>query len=194
MQQGNPYKAYSKANHTVPKTQQVVMLYDGVIRNLKQAKQAVQENDIQTRFNRLKRSSDIIIGLQLSLDFNQGEEAARALYDFYASIDSRIMQQHRKPDASALDLLIEEVKQMRDLWAQIDRGEIDSNGALQQLQPSAAATPSVASQQPVATSAPANPYAQPASTQSTNGHAKPSAAENKVSESTTAEKNLTFSA
>lgn len=119
--QKNSYQAYSRANHTVAKTRQVVMLYDGIIRNLQQAREAMKEKRIEDRFHKLVRASEIIAGLQMSLDFESGAEAAQVLYDFYSSADARIMQLHRTNDAEACEVLIEEVKQMRELWNKIDQ-------------------------------------------------------------------------
>ena len=124
--QRNPYKAYNQATHTVAKTRQVVMLYDGVIRNLSQAREAIKENKIEERYNKLVRSSEIINGLQMSLDFDSGEDVAQILYDFYASIDSRIIAMHRSPNTDVIDEMIAEIKEMRELWNRIDQGEVDA--------------------------------------------------------------------
>lgn len=116
------FQAYSKAQHTVSKTRQVVMLYDGMIRFLKQAEEAMRRKDIETRFNLLVRVSDIAIGLQGALDFEQGNEVAQTLYDFYSSVDARILAMHRTNDADACARLIGELKDMRDVWHAIDAG------------------------------------------------------------------------
>ena len=121
--QKNPYKAYNQASHTVAKTRQVVMLYDGVIRNLQQACEAMKHNQVEERFKKLLRASEIIIGLQSSLDFENGESAARILYDFYSSIDSRMLTLHRTCDIALCNTLIEELKEVREMWDKIDRGE-----------------------------------------------------------------------
>ena len=118
----NQYQAYHKATHTVSKTRQVVMLYQGILRNLQQAKEAIVQKDIPERYNKLTRASEIVVGLQMSLDFNSGEEAAQALYDFYALLDSRIMQLHRTQSLEECDALIEEVRSMHDVWQGIDQG------------------------------------------------------------------------
>lgn len=117
----NPYQAYSRASHTVAKTRQVVMLYDGIIRNLQQAREAMKDKRIEDRYHKLVRASEIIAGLQMSLDFESGAEAAQVLYDFYSSTDSRIMLLHRSNDEASCEALIEEVKYMRELWDQIDK-------------------------------------------------------------------------
>jgi flagellar secretion chaperone FliS len=85
------YQAYTVATHTVAKTRQVVMLYDGTIRFLRQAKEAVAEKRIEDRFNLLLRASEVISGLRSSLDFDNGGEIAHVLHNFYTSIDTRIL-------------------------------------------------------------------------------------------------------
>ena len=121
-QKSNPYQAYSRASHTVAKTRQVVMLYDGIITNLQQAREAMLNKQIEVRYHKLLRASEIVTGLQMSLDFESGAEAAQVLYDFYSFVDSRIMQLHRTNDAEQCAMVIDEVKTMREMWHQIDQG------------------------------------------------------------------------
>lgn len=118
----NSYKAYKHAAHTVSKTRQVVMLYDGAIRFLQQAGEAIENKDYELRFQRLSRVSDIIIGLQSCLDFDSGGSSARILFDFYTSIDQRIFNLHRSNDPAACQAIIADIKKMRDAWDHIDRG------------------------------------------------------------------------
>lgn len=118
----NPFHAYSRATHTVAKTRQVVMLYDGAVRFLQQAKLAMEEGDISERYNKLARAGEILVGLQSCLDFDSGGDAARVLYDFYAAVDMRIMALHRTNDAVACEAIIGDLKDMRDVWDRIDRG------------------------------------------------------------------------
>lgn len=125
----NRYKAYSKATHTVAKTRQIVMLYDGIVRFLSQAKEAMEKNEIERRFKTLSRCSEIIMGLQACLDYEAGGETANILNDFYASIDMRIMQLHRTNDAEECQKVIDEMKQMREVWNGIDHGAAKPAGA-----------------------------------------------------------------
>lgn len=138
------YGAYSRANHTVPKTRQVVMLYDGIIRNLQQAREAMKENKIEERYKKLSKAQEIITGLQMSLDFDSGAEAAQVLYDFYSFMDSRIMRLHRSNNADECEAVIQEFKQMRELWNTIDQ---------QQGQPADASAPPAADTQADASAA-----------------------------------------
>lgn len=117
----NPYlqvqNAYATAHQTLPKSQQIVMLYDGMIRFVTQAKQAIEERDIETRYQLLAKTSDIIMGLQGSLDFDQGEEVAQILYDYYSRLDAKIFQVQRQNDAACCDMVIDDLKQMREVWS-----------------------------------------------------------------------------
>lgn len=138
MSPSNSYKAYSRASHTVNKTRQVVMLYDGAIRFMQQALDAIEKKDYETRYNRLTRASDIIIGLQSCLDFDVGGDSAKTLYDFYASIDLRIFGIHRSNDAKECQAIITQMKEMRDVWDRIDRGAESEAMAQTKEQPATA--------------------------------------------------------
>lgn len=119
------YQAYNMANRTLAKTRQVVMLYDGAVRFLQQAKEAIQDNRVQDRYNTLTRVSDIIVGLQGCIDFEKGGDVARILFDFYSSVDTRVLSIHRTNNAEMCDQLIAEIRQMRDAWDQIDRDLVE---------------------------------------------------------------------
>ncbi len=114
------YKAYNVASATVPKTRQVVMLYDGAIRFMQQAKLAIDEKRIEDRFNLLNKVSEVLLGLQGSLDYTHGGEIAPLLYDYYSSLDSRIIYVQRTNDMKILDSVIAELKTMRGAWGEID--------------------------------------------------------------------------
>jgi len=119
------YRAYAAATGTVAKTKQVVMLYDGIIRCLKHAEIAARENRIEDRYNQLVKASEIVMALQSSIDFDKGGDIASILHEFYTQIARRIISVNFLKDvekASQLCLeLIEEIKQMRNVWDDIDR-------------------------------------------------------------------------
>lgn len=125
----NLLKAYTRASHTVAKTRQVVMLYDGAIRFLKQAVEAMENNQIEERYLKLTRASEVVTGLQNCLDFESGGTTSQVLYDFYNSIDSRIFNLHRRPSAEACQAIIKDLKEMRDVWDSIDRASDSAGGA-----------------------------------------------------------------
>src|SRR5271155_1384096 len=91
------YKAYSAATRTVAKTRQIVMLYDGAIRFIKQAQVAILEKRIEDRFRLLVRASDVIVGLQNCIDFENGGEVAHTLHRFYTTMSTRILSVNLNP-------------------------------------------------------------------------------------------------
>ena len=121
MSQQHKYRLYHAANQTAPKTKQIVLIYDGVIRLLQQSKDAIREKRIEDRFKLLTRAADIITGLQCCLDFEKGGDVARVLQQFYANIHGRIFSLHRSNDLTECDAIISELKEMRDAWDEIDR-------------------------------------------------------------------------
>ena len=115
------YKAYSAANSTVSKTRQVVMLFEGAVRFLQQAAEAMRNNDPDTRYAKLTKTSEIMMALQSSLDFEARGGAVHILNQFYASVIVEIMALHRTHDVAVCTRLIAEIKEMRDTWDAIDR-------------------------------------------------------------------------
>lgn len=125
------YQAYMAATHTVAKTKQIVMLYDGMIRWMRQAKEAIVEKRIEDRYHLLIKVSTILNGLQGALDFEEGGSIARVLYNYYASIDGRVFAIHRSNNIEACDDIIADLKQMRDVWQEIDSGQSETSSAAQ---------------------------------------------------------------
>lgn len=136
--QKQKYYAYANATQTVARTRQIVLLYDGVIRFLQQAKDAINENRVEDRYNLLIKASEVINGLQNCLDFENGGDMARVLYGFYGSIDARIFSIHRNKSLDTCDEVIRDIKQMRDVWDEIDQ---NPTGKKEEAQAHVAVTP-----------------------------------------------------
>jgi flagellar protein FliS len=116
------YAAYATANHTVNKTRQIVMLYDGTVRFMTQAREAMERNDIQERYNTLEKASAVISALQSAIDFENGGEIAQLLDNYYYSIYMRMISLHRSNSIEVCDAIIRELKIMRDSWHEVDNG------------------------------------------------------------------------
>lgn len=139
------YQAYNAASQTVPKTKQIVMLYDGAIRFMQQAREAVAEKRIQDRFNLLVKASDIVVSLQNCLDHDGGGEIAKMLHDFYSSIDMSILSIHRTNSVEMCDRIIEDLKKMRGAWNHIDAGQSQMAGFSQPPVPTESMQPIITS-------------------------------------------------
>lgn len=120
------YQAYASATQTVAKTKQIVMLYDAATRYIQQAKEAIRDTRIEDRYHLLVKAGDIIFGLQSCLDFENGREIAKILYNFYSSVDSRLFTIQRTNSLELCDELITELKQMRDVWQEIDQSSANT--------------------------------------------------------------------
>jgi len=64
----------------------IVALYDGMVRFLYRAIQAIEANDIHERRIAIKRTLDILMHLQSRLKMEIGGTSAKALSEFYAAI------------------------------------------------------------------------------------------------------------
>jgi flagellar protein FliS len=121
LQYSNASKKYDNAYHTINKTRQIVMLYDGIIKHINLAKEYIDKNNIQERYNSLEKSCNIITGLHASLDFNNGGEIAKILDSFYTNIFVRIMDINISNSKESCDKIIGELKSMRDAWHYVDQ-------------------------------------------------------------------------
>ena len=114
------YQAYRAAAQTLPKTTQVVKLYDAVINLVIQAKEAIAEERIEDRYKAIEKATQIILGLQTSLDFENGKQIAEILYEFYSAIYSDLNEIQRYNSLPVCDQVLKELKNMRDSWKIID--------------------------------------------------------------------------
>jgi flagellar protein FliS len=137
MVQKQKYQAYAAATQTVAKTKQIVMLYDGVIRLVQQGREAIREKRIEDRYSLLTKASDIIIGLQACLDFENGGDIARVLYQFYTTINLQIFSLHRTNSLETCDEVIADLKKMRDVWHEIDQKNAGTFSTASALPPEA---------------------------------------------------------
>jgi flagellar protein FliS len=104
---------------TASPQQLVVILYDGAIQNLQEAKEHLNRGNIEGRGRTLNRALAIISELQASLNFAGGGELARALESLYAYMNRRIFAasfgQTTEPLSEVISLLVT----LRSAWAEI---------------------------------------------------------------------------
>ncbi len=102
--------------------ERVVLLYDGAIRFLLSAKQAIEAGDIQSRFNNNKRAGDIIMYLFETLDMEKGGEIAGNLSRIYQYMLNRLVQIDLKNDTEVIDEVVGQLRQLRESWVKIANG------------------------------------------------------------------------
>ncbi len=121
------YDAYKQARTTVSKTKQIVMLYEGILKYLKQAEEALQQKNIEGRFNAVKQATDIMIGLQQSLDHEKGGDVAQSLYDFYSDQMYALSEVNRTNNPAFLQQVAIDIRALLDQWKAIDSKEAEAS-------------------------------------------------------------------
>lgn len=97
----------------------VVALYDGIVRFLSTAIDAVERADVDGRRASVKRALDIIIHLQARLRMDVGGRPAQALSEFYASVFAQILQASQSASKDKFEHAITCVRTVRDAWKQV---------------------------------------------------------------------------
>lgn len=122
----NNFDRYRQTSiQTAPPEQLIVMLYDGGIRFLEQAKVAMREGKDPSEA--IGRSQDIIVELTASLNRSAGEVANNLsrLYDFWIN---RLFQAQIHKDVAMIDEVSAMMRDLREAWATIAVQQKKSNG------------------------------------------------------------------
>ena len=97
----------------------VVMLYDGALRFIAQARDAIERKDIPARREALSRALAIVNELQGTLNREQGGEIAESLGDLYVYINGRLVESAAKQGVGPLDEASHLLAMLRSAWAEI---------------------------------------------------------------------------
>lgn len=97
----------------------VVALYDGIIRFLYAACDAVDRGDEPGRRIAVKRALDIIIHLQARLRMDVGGAPAESLSEFYAATFAQILQGSQAASRAKFESAIACVRNVRNAWRQV---------------------------------------------------------------------------
>jgi flagellar protein FliS len=98
----------------------VIILYDLLMQDLRQAIEAIDKKDIEARSKAIKHSFLVLQQLEGSLDRDNGGEAAKNLSNFYSVMRARILQAHIKISSEILSEQIELLLKVRRAWQQVD--------------------------------------------------------------------------
>ena len=114
--------AYGHASETLAPAQQIVLLYEGAIRRVKEAQSAVLARRINERCRAVQKATAIIEGLQSCLDHERGGEIARNLDQIYTHVTFRLQRINLTDDPTICDEVIARLDQLRGAWAQLAAG------------------------------------------------------------------------
>jgi flagellar protein FliS len=117
MHQSDIYKQV--AVQTSSPTGLVVMLYEGAIRNLRDAANAIRKKDLVRKRQTVDRAVAILQHLQSTLDRERGESIAADLDKLYAYIISRVLQGSTQLEAEPLEEAAKLLRILLSGWEQL---------------------------------------------------------------------------
>lgn len=103
---------------TASREQILIMLYDGAIRFVSQARQAIENGDRLGRLEPISRAMAIISELSNSLDHSIGGEIAENLDALYCFMVRSLTDANRNVDAKPLEAVANILKTLRATWAE----------------------------------------------------------------------------
>jgi flagellar protein FliS len=114
---GNAYK--SNEVMTAPKKKLVVMLYDGAVKNLKLAKIAMADKNIEKTNDAIIKAQNILAELMSTLNFDQGGDIAKNLMALYQYMYQQTVRANIEKNADMVDEVINYLEELRDAWSRI---------------------------------------------------------------------------
>jgi flagellar protein FliS len=99
----------------------VLMLYDGALRFMGEAQQALGSNDAIAAGKAVSRTLAIVQELQNTLNLQQGGAIAQELDRLYTYVTERLLEVTAKRDAAALQQAQKVITTLRDGWAEAAR-------------------------------------------------------------------------
>ena len=97
----------------------VVLLYDGALRHLAAARDAMVQQNLTVRRSSLSRTLAIVTELQTTLNLKDGGTVAESLDSLYTYIIGRLLDANIRHDADAITEVERLMRSLRDAWAQI---------------------------------------------------------------------------
>jgi len=96
-----------------------VALYDGIIRFMHNAIEAVERKEVEQRRAAVKRAMDIVIHLQATLNKDVGGKPAESLSEFYVAMFALMLQGSQANSRKKFEQVIADVRNVRDAWKQV---------------------------------------------------------------------------
>jgi len=113
----NVAKAYAQNQaQGTNKAKQVAMVLDLAIASLREAEQAIHDNQIVRRFYRVRRAREIVLTLKSGLDYSVDADLARNLDTVYINCLQRMTWINTKNDPQYVHEVIRLLEPLRDAW------------------------------------------------------------------------------
>lgn len=120
--------AYGQASETLAPAQQIVLLYEGAIRRIKEARAAIEAQRVGERHIAVQKATAIIEGLHGCLDLERGGQIAQNLDRIYTHLVFRLQRINLTNDPTICDELVALLDELRGAWAQVAAGAAPATG------------------------------------------------------------------
>ena len=104
---------------TADRLQLVIMLYDGAISFLGQARERMAARDAAGKGRLIGRALDIIAELNASLNLQAGREVAVNLYHLYTFMTTHLTKANLNWDIQALDEVVAMLQALKEAWVEV---------------------------------------------------------------------------
>ena len=120
----DPRIAYSHADaRGATSLRLVVLLYEQIIQDLRQATLAIERDNIELRTNRINHAIDVICLLQATLNLERGGQVAQNLVRFYDGVRANLCEAQFQTSKEILARQITDLLTVREAWEQVERLE-----------------------------------------------------------------------
>lgn len=104
---------------TVDKGRLIVLLYEGAIKFLHQARDCAVAKDVEGKSNNINKALDIIHELNQSLNMADGGDVAQNLRRLYIFMSDHLIQGKIKKETKHLDQVIDMLSNLNEAWNQV---------------------------------------------------------------------------
>ena len=118
MSMNNPYAAYKQnAVNTSSPGELTLMLYNGSLKFIQQARRAIESEDIEAKNEAIQKAQAIVAELMVTLDRSVPiAENMLVLYDF---VNNRLIEANIRNDVQMLEEAATIMTEFRDTWKQV---------------------------------------------------------------------------
>ncbi|USK49562.1 flagellar export chaperone FliS [Bacillus sp. CMF12] len=114
----NPYQSYQQNSvNTASPGELTLMLYNGCLKFIHQAKKAIMDNNIEAKNTNIQKAQNIIRELMVTL--NMDVEVSKNMMSLYDYMNRRLMEANVKNETAILDEVEDLVTEFRDTWKEV---------------------------------------------------------------------------
>ena len=121
------------AVNTASPLQLVVMLYDGSLRFMAQARQAIIDGNVYEQNRNCQKAQNIITELLSTLDLKRGGDVAQNLMALYNYTYDRLIEANINDNLEAIDQATKVMSELRASWAELESNQRNSQRAQEEV-------------------------------------------------------------